>query len=307
MPYCAEKKKGSSYEVLRETNGSMSLLRPDKELMNIVLYSIGYACLLHGTILHYIGCVNDGIRYHLTDPKARLPKVLAWAHRMIARLGNLFWGRKGSFFENTGHHTTRVASVQAMIEAIVETMTMPYELRLVRDPSKSPGIWFGPDDVMVKENGKWVGVQIKVPRPDGVSDGFPAWVVITLRPPLGIDPEMYLKLLREGYEKRMAMLRLKARREGWLFLGAKKAEKRSWRTMSRVNTVWRAPRFRVARGDTGAWSEAWKRDREFVKAQHRARRLWIGGERGVEFPAGTYWLRVHFLVRCAASGAGPYP
>ncbi len=110
---------------------------------------------------------------------------------------------------------------------------------------------------------------------------------------------------RDAVEARAAKLERAAARklesEGKRFVGARRVRRQNHTDRPGAGERRRGLRPRVAAVDRWKRIEALGRLLEFQRAYRRALARLQGGERRVVFPAGTYLLRVHLGVACAAA------
>ena len=298
MSDCAERMKKSVYLEDRRTIFGYGFLKPTERITQIILYCLGWAAQEHGVVIHGISCVMNRLVYIVSDPNSVMGQVTEWAHKFIAIKVNEELERKGTVFAPDEEHTSIIRCAKAGLEQLIRLLLLPVTARLVRRPEWWKGIWFGPEML--------AGGTVRIENPGFVGKKFPRYVEITLEPLPGFEREGYVELVSEELERVLKLVHGVAREEGWLFLGWKRAFKRRVELALGVEYE-RVERFVVEEGDVAAWERAWERDRAFVKAQREARRRYVRGEREVEFPAGTYWMRVQFWVRCGESRDCWYP
>ena len=184
-----------------------------------------------------------------------------------------------------------------MIAKIAYAMANPVEARLVAHGKNWPGV-----------RRAWPAKPQVVQRPEkffrSEEDGgtWPETAVLEFsRPPdyEGKSDEELAEMIQTAIERREKHFRQKARREGKSFLGRRRVLEQSRHTRPKK----REPRFKISPcvACRNKWRriECLQRNRAWSGEYAQALGAWRSGNRDVEFPHGTYKMRVLHGVRCA--------
>ena len=293
---------GGTYLVTRTTSDRRFLLKPGL-VDDIFLYCLFRAAAEHSVLLHQL--TVEATHFHLvcTDVRGRLSEFVTWLNRHVAlcllehyrsvhpgRTLEGIWAR-GSF------NATLLVNEEAIVDAVVYSVTNPVKDGLVADLSKWPGICTGPD--------AWFEGPMSVRRPalyfrehsteyQSVSGRF-------VVPP---------QLRRNGAHAAAETLRkrigdnlnaIRRERAGKSFLGRKALLRQdpfdAPRNQRPSHT--RNPTVKAA-GDSKRYALAKQAVRAFREAYRMALRKFRSGVTKALFPSGTLMMRKRFKVRCLA-------
>jgi len=290
---------GKTHFITRRCTQRQFLLSPsDDEVNQIVEYSLGYAAERTGVELHTVCCMSDHWHVVVTDVEARLPEFLREAHRLIAKCMNLKRERRENFWASGKTSVLALEDADIILEKIVYALTNPQSAGLVKRAHEWPGV----------TSAKWsyCGPPIVVDRPKILfrDDGsMPDQVRLNLVKPAAFssmsDKAFEERVQREVQAREEAIL-AEARAKGRPFLGAKACRQVDPEDRARSEEPFATPCPRFLARDAAVRKAARERIREFVAQYREAYEAWKAGDRQVEFPPGTYWLRIHARVRCRA-------
>lgn len=276
----------------------------------MVLYCFAYAAQTHGVDLHGLVGMGNHVHETLTDAHAKLPKFCHWAHTHIARGLNSWMRRFGCFWDGTKSYNACLLGVRGEVDpvhyaedaldAMVYGALNPVAAGLVRHARDWPGI----------NSVKWhIGEPITVERPRFffAPDGdLPESVTFSFVKPPGfedLDDEAFDRLFRERVRDGELELRREMKAAGRSFAGVETVLKQERLAAPKTD----APRFeiepQVASNDSTRRESMLMLIAAFRYAYAYAREAWIAGDEEVEFPAGTYKLRLETPARCR----GPDP
>lgn len=290
--------KSVSLMITRRAHGREFRLRPCEKTNAIVRYVV--AVVRERTGIELICLTVMGNHWHicLSDPEGRICDFTRDCHSLIARAVNAAHGDFENLWstEQTSHVTCTEPS--DMIAKIAYVMANPVEARLVTHGKNWPGVRMA-----------WPAKPQVVRRPEkffrGEEDGgkWPDTAVLEFSRPPGYESksdEELAKMIQTAIERREEHFRQKARREGKKFLGRRRVLKQSRHARPKK----REKRFkispRVACRNKWRRVECLQRNRVWSDEYTRALRAWRSGGREVEFPHGTYKMRVLHSVRCAS-------
>lgn len=289
---------------------------PTHEALEVIWY-----CLAR-TLDKYRGCVEAheflwmSNHYHLvlTDRAACLPRFMEELNSLLARSLNALHGLEGTAIEK-GYNLVTVTTQGKVIEHCVYTLANPCKANLVEHchhwhgvssqmleygvgitiARPKQGLWGGPCRHVQRE-----GAQRSKRARFGGRSKLPEQVTLVLtRPP--IMPELSDAQLRSHIREQLRVREqailmerraLRSRVMGW-----KAVTKMSPRAAPRPAELFGlVPSFS---GDTTeARASAWKQLRAFLREYRRAFQRFIRGEWHVEFPAGTWLMKVRFGAHC---------
>ncbi len=296
MTYPRELLSGSTYLVTRRCTQRQFLLLPDREVNKIFLYCLATAAERFSVQVHAV-CVMSG-HWHgiVTDLDGELPDFMAWVHKYVAKCMNARLGRWENFWSSSRYSAVRLESSDDVMDKIVYVLTNPVAAHLVSRSHMWPGLHtaraaFGGKPMEADRPGVYF-------RKDGL---MPAGASLFLKRPPGFSRMSNSKFTAEvkrRVQEMESMIQADCRARGRSFLGRKACLKyrRTYRPRSREPRREISPR--IAARDMDLRIEALFRLSEFVGDYRLALDKWKNGIRNVLFPAGTYWLRKHFSVRC---------
>lgn len=289
---------GATYLVTRRCSHRQFLLRPSAELNQIVLYCLAVAAQRTGILLHAVCVMSNHWHLVLTDPGARLPRCMAWAHSYIARCANALYGRTENFWDPRECSIVLLEHPDDVLDKIVYTLTNPVQAELVPHARDWPGLQtadlaFGADPLEVARPAIYF-------RTDGAA---PATAALTLtRPPQFADlsDAAFTQRVQECIAQVEHDTQIRLQTTGRRFRGAAHCRQLAPTDRPATEEPRRDISPRVAARDAKLRQAMLARRRTFLTAYRAAFERWRHGERDVEFPPGTYWLRIHHHVRCAA-------
>jgi REP element-mobilizing transposase RayT len=293
---------GGTYLVTRTTSDRRFLLKPGL-VDDIFLYCLFRAAAEHGVLLHQLTVESTHFHLVCTDVRGTLSEFVTWLNRHVAlcllehyrtehpdRTLEGVWAR-GSF------NATLLVNEEAIVDAIVYSVTNPVKDGLVADISKWPGICTSPE--------AWLEGPTSVRRPDlyfrhdsperqSVAGRF----VVPPQLRRG-DPHAVVEAVRERIRAKLNAIRRE--RSGKSFLGRKallrqdpfdapRNQRPSYTRNPTVKASGDGERYRLARNAVRAFREAYR----------TALRKFRNGVTKALFPSGTLMMRKRFKVRCSA-------
>ena len=125
------------WELSRRCTGRMFLLRPDREVIDAILYCFGYCAELRGMVLHQLTLMHNHYHCVATDPFGLRVDFIKDSHEMIARCIKALRGHDGKPMEGTvwepSEQTGRLMLVSegALVEACAYAIANPVAAGLV--------------------------------------------------------------------------------------------------------------------------------------------------------------------------------
>jgi putative transposase len=269
------------YLVTRRCSERRFFMLPDEETTNAFLYCLAASARRSRVQVIFFLAMSNHYHAGIFDPEGRLPEFLEYFHKLFAKHQNALRGRWENFWSPEQTSVVALLDAEAVLTAMVYTLTNPVKASLVALAHEWPGATsLGPQ---VK------GTSVRVPRPSHFfrPDGpMPDEEILTLAlPPFMRDgcPDEFRRVLRERIatvEEREAALR---KQEGRIVMGVRALLRQRWSDCPNTE----APRRRVKRFIS---HQAKAQYREFLRAYQEARKCVLAGLKAT-FPAGTYWLR----------------
>jgi hypothetical protein len=222
-----------------------------------------------------------------------------WLNESIAKCINALLRRRESVWAPGSYGSLRLETPDDVLSKTVYTLANPVSSGLVAHSERWPGRVSRPQDV-----GRTV-FTARRPRRFFRSKGrMPQHVSLRLTPPPEAEGhecrDRWVSGLEEALEAREAELRRDAASTGRRFLGAKRILRQSPFQRAETAEVGGERQPRIACRDKWRRLAAILCWRDFLAAYREAWKRFRGGDRTVEFPYGTYGMRVWYGVACAS-------
>ncbi|HJL18183.1 MAG TPA: hypothetical protein RMH99_21140 [Sandaracinaceae bacterium LLY-WYZ-13_1] len=279
-----------------------------------LLYGMGVAAEAHAVRLHQVSVMPNHYHWEGTPTKANLPAYLRSVHRESACFLQECLREHGyeappSVWDKRPTHVMQLVDAGAQMRWPVYSYLNPVQAGLVERVEDYPGFV---SDLSLMRGGV---VVVKRP-PIYFSEELPAEIALRFGPPPGLvaafggDMERAVHWMRKEARDRERQLRERRRAEGRGVVGAS--------VVARVHP-WSEPRTPCERGrpapeylatgdlDVSAREMNRRLGLEvttYREDQGSALKEWRGGNREVEFPYGTYQMRVLHGVRIAEPREG---
>jgi putative transposase len=288
--------------ITRRTSQRAFYLRPDEITQAIFAYCLAEAAAKFGMeLIAWTLMVNH---YHaiVHDPHGNLPKFIERLHRLMANVLNERWDRTENLWSSTETNVVYLATREDILRKVVYVLTNPISADLVERVSD------------------WQGVSSSLEYLDGEKETTHARPEYFFSPKKSVMPaEATLKVtlpriitdhesasswaerVRAEVAKKEASLRVLRRQNGrkvrgWKavvavspFASPAKAKTSSGRKRPGARESIRPA---IAAEDREARLEEIKRLQYFRQRHEAARLRYVDGETTVEFPAGTYKMRL---------------
>jgi putative transposase len=289
---------GTSYLVTRRCSERRFFLKPCRLTNEIFLYVLAVAARRYGILVHAFCVLSNHCHLVVTDVDAQLPAFMQYLDSLVARAVNASLGRFEGFWATDGSYS----AVEPLDPADVVAKTAyvlanPVAAGLVRRGAEWPGLWTAPEQIGV--------AKLTAPRPKFFFDPksyLPEVVELELVTPPGFaSGEEFRALVSGALRELEAKHEQEIASEGRRFLGA--ARVLAQNPFARPPAG--EPRFelkpRIAARDKWRRIEGLQRLKTFLREY---RQSWLdrrSGLPGVQFPAGTYLLRLMHGVQCAGA------
>ena len=287
---------GSTYLVTRRCSERRYFLRPEPTTKAVFGYLLAVATQRFDIEPHC--AVVMGNHYHavVTDWSGRLPLYLAWLHRLVAVVLNVFRGRWEAFWSSSKPSVVRLETASDVLDKMVYVLGNAVAAGLVARAEEWPGFLAGPSAI-----GQATGREFG--RPHGFFSPrgrLPEAARLHFTKPPGFEhlsDEEFALLLRTKLGERERRMADRLKSEGHNFAGAERAGAVDWTDAPSTPTPRRRRDPHLAARDLDVRLQAIERLQEFRGAYREAFRRLRSGKRAV-FPAGTYALRRTLGVRC---------
>jgi putative transposase len=285
---------GSHYLVTRRCFERRHLMRPSRETNEILLYCLAVAAKRSGIQVHAYCFLSNHYHLVVSDPRGSLPAFAQHMDSLIARALNSVLGRWEWFWAPGSFSGMTLESPEDVLEKMAYTLANPAAAGLVRTAKEWPGVRSTPEQIGA---GK-----VMVKRPDRFfrkTGPMPEEVELEVTCPPGFAS---VEELRRELARRVAELEDQAARRvtdaGRTFLGARKVMAQRPNARPAPVEPRRTLNPRVAARDRWKRIEALQRLKAFLSDYRVAWSRYARGVRDTVFPAGTYWMKVAYGVRC---------
>ena len=179
-------------------------LRPDRLVVQIILYSLAYTANKYGVVLHEFIAMANHTHVTATDPRANRPAFLQLFHSLVARAVNAAFGEWDALWSAQPYSAPRLLEPDDILRKLVYVLANPVAAGLVRYCKD----WAGPTSWNME-----YGVPVKIARPPVFfSDKMPEEVELVIHRPPGLRPDLDDRELR-------ALVRERARDEERKIMG----------------------------------------------------------------------------------------
>ena len=289
--------KRVSLMLTRRVRGRTLLLRPCPRTNQIVQYVV--AVMAARWNIHVHALIFMGNHWHacVTDPDGAIVDFQRDTHQFIARGLNAQYGDVESMWASDGCSRVECEQPDDLVGKIAYTMANPVEARLVRFGSSWPGA-----------RRAWPAKPLTIKRPPkffrGEDDGgdWPDEAVLEMTRPPGYDEwsdDELAGVIKVAIDKREQKFRDEYDAAGKAFMGRRRVREQSRHSSARTPERKFGISPRVACRNKWARIERLQSNKRWLNGYNSALSAWRAGDRDVEFPAGTYKMRVVHGVRCA--------
>jgi len=299
MSYPRQVLPGTTYLVSRRCSQRQFLTRPSKKINNALLFCLSEASRKYGVLIHASIVMGNHFHVVATDPEGQLPRFMHWFCEFSAKCINSLYDRWESVWCPGSYSAVVLVDQEAVLKELVYTLTNPVKAGLVMYGHQWPGLRHGPADL---------GRPLTSRRPYFFfrkNGPLPEFSTLVLSKPPAfseVSDDDYAQLVMCEVERKEAEYREQARLEGRRYWGRRAVLAQSPSGAPRTQAPRRRLNPRVAGADKKRRTEAIEQIKAFVQSYRVALSKFKEGLRDVLFPAGTYWMRVHQGVACAAPG-----
>jgi putative transposase len=279
--------------------GGQFRLRPDRLVVQVYLYVLGYCQQKYNILLFdFIGMSNhDHPVYKAPDGNG--PRFIQLLHSLVARAVNCHFGEWDCLWSGQKHSALRLlepSDVKARCFYALLNVVKDGLVRYAKD-------WAGVTSWHME-----YGVPVTIERPPFFfSKKMPDTVRLVISRPQGLYPglsdrEARAKLRADATVKQGDLI-AKRKSQGRTFMGMKRVLRQPRHNTPNTHVERRGVRPNIASRSKWARIEALQALESFHVEHEVARLEYVNGNYDVEFPPGTYKMRVEFNCNCA----GPAP
>ncbi|NJK31226.1 MAG: hypothetical protein HC927_01765 [Deltaproteobacteria bacterium] len=280
---------GKTYLITRRCSERRFFLRPDEEVTHVFKYVLARACEMYGVELHAFVAMSN--HYHLvaTDPYGRLPDFEQYLNSQIARALNCHWGREESFWDPDSYNAVDLIEDDDVLDKIAYTLANPVNAYLVTrarqwEGATSVRMSFDEDELVVRPKGFF-------------GKDMPQEVQLRIVPPPGSEQKPP-ELVQRQISNRVRAFE-EQRDSSRIVLNMKRVRAQHWNASP--ETVEERGRLKPKVAARRKWAriEALQRCKEWLASYYDALARFCAGERGVEWPHGTWKMCVKLGCPCA--------
>lgn len=286
---------GTTYLVTRRCAQRQFLLKPRRLTNETFLYLLAVAARRYGIEVHAFCVLSNHYHLVVTDRDARIPAFHQFLDGLLARALNASLGRWEAFWAPNSYSAVALITPADVLDKAAYVLANPVAAGLVRHGRDWPGLWSSPEQIGA--------ASITARRPKHFFDAngsMPESEVLHLTTPPGFHSS---EDFRTELSASVATLEEHARREvGGAFLGVAVVLAQKPTARPRPGEPRRGLNPRVACRDKWKRIEALGRLCEFLSAYRAAWKAWCTDKPDVQFPAGTYQLRVLHGAPCVGFG-----
>lgn len=287
---------GSTYMVQRRCTQRQFLLTPDDSVNQVFLYSLARAAERTGVLTHCFCVLSNHYHLVITDPDAKLPQFMRDLNQAVARALNVYRKRRESLWESgKTYSAVRLETPESVLEKMVYALANPVAAGLVEFGTEWPGLRSTPEEIGTRE------FVVERPKFFFGKDKPERCTLRLVVPPefRDRDHEEFRGDLSAALEAKEEEHRSERHAKNERFEGVD-----AIRAQSPTDTP-ETPREALGKlNPRVACRDKWKRVERlallatFLVKYVKALARYCRGETDVEFPAGTYAMRVRYGVRC---------
>jgi hypothetical protein len=287
------------YLITRRCTQRQFLLRPSSLTNQVFTYCLAVAAEETGVQIHGVAVLSNHWHGVVSDPLGTLPEFLALLHKLVAKALNALLGRWENFWSSDKTSVVRLVDEHEVLDKMAYVQANPTTAGLVKSPDLWPGLL-----------SRHVGETLEVEMPDVFFDDegqLPHEATLQLvRPPIyrELDTRELDALLVQEVGKRVRRARGEMRQVGKSFLGPKTVLRQATSAQPKTPEPRRNLSPRIACKSTEHRVRALNDLKRFLGRYREAWARWRNGDRQVEFPFGTYAMRLRDGVRCVSMVPG---
>ena len=284
---------GTTYFITRRCEQGSFHMKPGDDVNQTIEYSLITNANRYQMLLHFVEVLSNHYHLILTDPFARLPRFIGRLNSTITRSLNTLYDRSENIFNTKRYSRPALESVEDFLEKSVYTLTNCVQAGLVEKSTDWPGIRYGPLEKVEAIRPSFF-FRDRETQPEKVE-------LQTTKPPMleHLGDKEYCTLINELVAQREAEIAAEFNSTGRVFLGAEGVLAQPREKKAPPPKPARSLNPRIVARCKKLRKKLMARMRSFLEEYKEALKRFCSGERDVEFPAGTWLMRVRYNVRCA--------
>jgi REP element-mobilizing transposase RayT len=286
---------GATYLITRRCNQRTFRLRPSPLTTHILSYCLALALEKTGVQLHAACFMSNHHHLVVSDPNGVLPDFIRELHRSTAKAMNTSQGQWENLWSAESCSVVRLVDDHDVVDKMAYVAANPVAAGLVAKPEEWPGLSL------------WKEQAIRIPR---VRVYFrqrghsPEALVLRVVAPSSIaqtTPAAWARRVQVAIAAKVAKAHRDMRDACRTFLGRAAVLAQSFMKRAKSFEPKRVTVPTVAAKDPAHMKAMLVLQGGLRAAYHQAVLAWKAGDRAIEFPFGTWWMRVHHQARCALS------
>jgi REP-associated tyrosine transposase len=290
----------STYIMTRRINQRLFLLKPRKNINHLFRFCVAYASYLYKMEIHGLVVMSNHWHVVLTDPHGRIPEFAGWVHKNVAKGVNAGIGRWENVWSSEQTSYVRIVDTNDMVDKLLYVLLNPVESRLVKQSKQWPGVITKVEDYCNKSQ--------TITKPDiyfrkaGI---IPEKVKFKVTPLPGFEhytEKQFANFMRKKLLKKQGKTIKKYRKMGKQFLGVHGVLNQDINEQPWTAAPHREMSPQIAEKNKWRRMEMITELKVFQTKYKKAMMKLKLGEKDVVFPAGTYFMRRFFGVKCEEYG-----
>jgi putative transposase len=289
---------GRIYMITRRCSERRFFLRPTPQGNNAFIYCLAVAAQKYGIKVIFTATMSNHHHTGVVDVRGNLPEFLAHFHKLVAKHQNALHGRWESMWASCQTSAVELVDPEDILAKMVYALVNPVADHIVEKVHHWPGV--SSLDHTIKDTPLTATRPKTFFRPDG---DMPAQVSLSLHLPdtltasIGSSRADVIARLTERVAAAEKTAAAKRSESGRTVIGRGVVRRQHWNDSPHTREPRRQLSPRVACRDTWRRIETLARNKTWLAAYRKARRLFTSGE-SAAFPAGTFWLRRFAGVVC---------
>ena len=281
----------STYFITRRATQREFWLKPTPQTTQIFLYCIAVAAQKTGIRVHAACVMSNHWHAIVSDPHTSIAEFYAWVHKYVAKAINCSRGRWENLWSSEKTDAIRLESPEDVLDKTVYTLCNPVSAGLIARAGTWKGVW------LYRQSHSQI---VKRPSVYFKEDGtMPQTVELTIHQAPGhenMSIDAYEKRIAEEIVQEESNIADEMTAANRRFLGMNAVLRQSHGGRPASFEIRRGMNPRFASRDKELRISAIKRYEQFVSQYWQALKAWRQGNREVQFPAGTYAMRIRASV-----------
>ena len=288
--------RGGAYAfVTRRCSERRFFLKPGKKANQGFKYCLAMASRKTGVKVVFSAVMSNHYHLGVYDPDGELPAFMRELNRLVSKHHNCMYGRREALFASGSYSYQYLHTYTDLLDKAAYTLANPVRAGLVDRACEWPGVISRPENL---------GRAEVVKRPEtyfrNIRDNCPEKLELRYHIPREFegDATAWRRKVRERLLRIEKQARKQRKAKGWKVLGVERVLAQHHEAKPQSKETWFKLNPRIAARDKSLRERMIAALKAFRSAYRAALERWCAGERHVEFPDGTYWMRVHHGCCC---------